>query len=161
MIKIRPATEADHTNISVLVVSVFRQRNEAQLIQGLRDGGHVALELVAEDEGGLVAHICLSRLSSPEGWLALAPLSVRAEAQGGGIGSELVRYAADAARQARFKAIVVVGDPDFYAKFGFVFEGPAELTTPYPAQYTGLYPIAPQTAGAEAVLVYPDPFAQV
>ena len=161
MIKIRQVTEADHTNISVLVVTVFRQPSESKLITALRDGGHVAVEMVAEDVGGLVGHICLSRLAAPEGWLALAPLSVRTEAQGRGIGAELVRYAADRARQARFKAVVVVGDPDYYHRFGFVFRGPAKLQSPYPPQYTGLYPIAAETAAAQAQLVYPEAFATV
>lgn len=161
MIRIREAREADHINISVLVVNVFRQSNEAKLIDELRKNGNVAVELVAEDEGGLVGHICLSRLAAPDGWLALAPLSVRTEAQGRGIGSELVRYANDRARQAHFKAVVVVGDPDYYHKFGFVFNGPAELRSPYPPQYTGLYPIAPSAAAAKELLVYPEAFATV
>lgn len=161
MLRIRPATEADHINISVLVVSVFRQPNESHLIQELRDSGHIALELVAEDEGGLVAHICLSRLDSPEGWLALAPLSVRTESQGKGFGSELVRYAIDQARRDKYKAIVVVGDPAYYHKFGFAFQGPAQISSPYPAQFTGLYPIDPGTAAGEAALSYPEPFQKV
>ncbi len=161
MLSIRPVTPDDYVNVSVLLASVFGQANEAQLVAALRDTGAVAIELVAEDEAGLVSHVCLSRLEAPQDWLALAPVSTRIEQQGRGFGSELIRYALDAARQAHWQAVVVVGGPDYYQRFGFVFDGPARLTSPYPAQFTGLYPIAPGTAQASARLVYPQPFAEV
>jgi len=158
---IRPATEADRTGISVLLVSVFGQPNESNLVTTLREGGDLAVELVAEDAEGLTGHVALSRLRAPEDWLALAPVSVRTENARQGIGSELIRHALDAARQAGFAAVVVVGDPAYYHRFGFVFDGPAELISPYPPQYTGLYPIRPETAAVRAVLAYPEPFASV
>ena len=161
VIQIRKTTDDDHIAISILLVSAFGQPNEARLIEALRADGSVAHELVAPHDGEVVGHACLSRLRAPEGWLALGPISVRTALQGQGLGGELVRYALDAARQSEAKAVVVVGDPIYYHRFGFVFDGPAELTSGYPTQYTGLYPIAPETASARADLVYPAPFADV
>ena len=161
MITIRNATDEDATAISILLVGAFGQPNESRLISGLRTEGSMAHELVAERDQEIVGHISLSRLSHPEGWLALAPVSVRGQHQGQGIGGELVRYGLDQARQNHAKAVVVVGDPIYYHRFGFVFDGPAELNSPYPTQYTGLYPIAPETAAARADLIYPRPFEDV
>ncbi len=161
MIEIRTATADDVTDISVLLVSVFRQRNEAQLVKALRSEGSVAAELVAADAQGLVGHVCLSRLMAPQKWLALAPVSVRNEQQGQGIGADLVRHALDAARRAQADAVVVVGDPRYYGRFGFVFDGPSQLTSPYPQQYMGLYPISAGSAMARAALVYPEAFDTV
>lgn len=161
MITIRNATPEDATAISVLLVSAFGQPNETRMIDALRREGSVAHELVAEQDGEIVGHICLSHLVRPKGWLALAPVSVRLSLQGRGIGGELIRYSLDEARQHHALAVVVVGDPIYYHRFGFVFDGPAELSSPYPARYTGLYPIAPETAAAREELVYPGPFAEV
>lgn len=161
MIRIRPATEADHIAISVLVVNVFRQPNESTMIKALRSSGSVAIELVAEEDEGLVGHVCLSWLDAPDGWLTLAPVSVRPQNQKLGVGAELIQHALDWAREATAQAVVVVGDPDYYGRFGFVFDGPAELASPFPKQYTGLLALAPETATIRAALTYPQPFAEV
>ena len=52
MLNIRDATAEDHTDISVLLVSVFDQPEETKLVQELRKDGDVAFELLAEDEEG-------------------------------------------------------------------------------------------------------------
>ncbi|MCV6597808.1 MAG: N-acetyltransferase [Mangrovicoccus sp.] len=161
MISIRPATPDDYLAVSVLVVSAFGQPNEERMIEALRAGGHVACELVAVKDDEVVGYICFSRFNSPEGWVALAPVCVRTPLQGKGIGAELVRYGLDAVRQDQAKAVIVVGGPEYYARFGFVFDGPAKLDTIYPQQFTGIYPIAPETASAEEKLVYPAPFEEV
>ncbi|WP_161555868.1 GNAT family N-acetyltransferase [Mangrovicoccus ximenensis] len=161
MLEIRKVQPEDHTEISVLVVSSFGENNEHRLIQNLRKAGAVALELVAVEKGRIVGHICFSRLDVPSGWWALAPVSVTTLRQNEGIGSELVRYGLDEARQAKAAAVVVVGNPLYYRRFGFVFGGPAQLASPYPEQYTGLFPIAPETASASVALRYPRPFEEV
>ncbi|WP_238547924.1 GNAT family N-acetyltransferase [Meridianimarinicoccus roseus] len=161
MLKIRLLSDADETDLSVLLVSTFGQANELMLVRALRQAQRTALELVAVGEDGLVGYICLSRLDAPEGWLALAPVCVRNEDQRKGIGSQLVTYALDQARQRHFAAVVVVGDKNFYSRHGFVFQGPAQLTSPYPSEFTGLFPIRPDTAKAQLTLVYPEPFDTV
>lgn len=161
MLSIRPVRPGDTRNLSVLIASTFGQANEANLVQALRDGGHVAIELLAEDDDGIVGHICFSELLAPAAWLALAPVSVRMAQQGRGVGSELIRYGLDAARRNKAPAVVVVGNPAYYRRFGFVFDGPAQLVSPYPRPFTGLYPLAPDIADFMGTLVYPPPFEEV
>lgn len=161
MIGIRPASDADRLNISVLAVSAFGQPNEERLLERLRAEGCIAVELVAEDTDGLVGHLALARLVAPADWLTLLPVCVRTEQTHQGVGGDLILHGLDAARRARFKAVVVVGDPVFYHRFGFVFDGPAELLTSYPDRYVGLYPIDPATAVGRARLLYPEAFAAV
>lgn len=158
MLKIRRAVPEDHIAISVLVVHTFEQNNEHRLIEALRDSGQAVLELVAEKDGKIVGHICFSTLMRPDDWWSLAPVCVANGLQGQGIGGELIRYGLDQARQAGAQAVVVVGDPRYYRRFGFVFDGATALTSPYPSQYTGLYPIAPAAASAEVALLYPPAF---
>lgn len=147
--------------LSVLVVHTFGQNNEYRLIENLRAANQIALEMVAEIDGKIVGSICFSRFSAPDNWWALAPMCVANSHQGKGIGSELVRYGLDQARQVKADAVVVVGDPYYYRRFGFVYNGAAELISPYPQQYTGLFPIAAGTASAAASLVYPKAFETV
>lgn len=158
MLRIRRAAEADWTNISILVVNAFNQTNESRLIKALREIGSVAIELVAEDTDGLVGHVVMSRLDSPANWLAIAPVSVRPENQNTGVGRELIRHGLDEARRNKFDAVIVVGDPSYYGRMGFVFDGPAKLSGPYPRQYTGFYPMSTEVALADASLSYPQPF---
>ncbi|MFV0244954.1 MAG: GNAT family N-acetyltransferase [Qingshengfaniella sp.] len=160
MIAIRSAQPDDETAISILLDHAFEGPAEYNLIRALRASGDVAYELVATRADELVAHICFSRLEAPVNWLALAPVSVRPEDQGKGIGAELIRYGLDQARQRKFAAVVVVGGPAYYQRFGFLFPGErkAELSGPYAPQFTGLYPIDPTMAAAKAALSYPSPF---
>ncbi|WP_138467429.1 GNAT family N-acetyltransferase [Poseidonocella sp. HB161398] len=161
MLEIRTAEPADHTEISVLLVSTFGQNNEHRLIESLRKSGQIALELVAVLDGRIVGHVCFSKFDVPADWWALAPVSVTTSQQSRGIGSELVRFGLDRARQMGCRAVVVVGNPVYYRRFGFVFDGPAQLSSPYPEQYTGLYPIDPSTASASVALRYPQAFEEV
>ncbi|MGB0661108.1 MAG: GNAT family N-acetyltransferase [Mangrovicoccus sp.] len=161
MLTIRPAIPDDYTAISILVVHAFGQNNEHKLIEALRRSDQARCELVAEQNGDLVGHICFSELSTPDNWWALAPVCVQNARQNQGIGGALIREGLDKARAHKAAAVVVVGDPNYYSRFGFIFGGKATLMSPYPAQYTGLYPIETSTATAQTALVYPRPFAEV
>jgi len=161
MKNVRSLHPEDETGLSVLLVSTFGQPNELNLVKDLRAQGHMALELVAEDDGGLTGYICMSWLVAPEHWLALGPMCVRNESQNTGIGTALTLAALDAARKQNAEAITVVGEPRYYHRHGFVFGGPVQVTTPYPAEFTGLYIVHPQPQRFDVTLVYPAPFATV
>lgn len=158
--KLRDATPDDDMFVSILLETAFEGPMEAELVRRLRADGDLALELVAEDEatGAVIGHICFARLGNPEGWWSLAPVSVIQGRQKHGIGSEIIRYGLDRARQAKAQAVVVVGAPAFYSRFGFSSKAAERLNTPYPIEHTLLYPIASGTAGRDATLVYPAAF---
>ena len=52
--------------------------------------------------------------------LGLAPLAVLSEFQGKGIGSALMHSSLERCREMGHDAIVVVGHPEYYPKFGFL-----------------------------------------
>ena len=157
---IRPAVEADYLSISAIVTTAFDRPYEARLIQTLRKAGDMFAESVAvnEEDGTLVGHASLVSLVLPEGWLALAPVSVSPERQGQGIGGELVVSCLDIARQDRAKAVIVVGDPAYYKRFGFAQAAASKLQIPFPMELTALYPIAPGTALSNERVLYPEAF---
>ena len=51
--------------------------------------------------------------------VTLAPLAVLPAHQRRGIGSELVRRGIDDCRDAGYRAVLVLGEPAFYQRFGF------------------------------------------
>jgi putative acetyltransferase len=79
--------------------------------------------LVAEDGGAVVGHIMFSPVSLPDHAhlriMGLAPMAVAPEHQRKGIGSALVRAGLERCKKLGFGAVVVLGHPDYYPRFGF------------------------------------------
>ncbi|MDJ0860057.1 MAG: N-acetyltransferase [Dinoroseobacter sp.] len=153
-VTIRVATADDRLAISILLDTAFEGQAEAMLVEDLRAQNAMALELVAFDKESLVGHVAFSELEKPSRWVALAPLSVRNDHRGRGIGSRLVEEGLDIVRQRHAPAVVVLGDPPFYRKFGFSLEAARNLKTEYPAQNFMVYPLEPHTAGSQHEVVY-------
>jgi len=105
----------------------FGRIEEARLVARLRNDPAFlsGLSLVAETEDGtVVGHLLLTPAGidgaqADARALALAPMAVLPAFQGQGVGSALVRRAFDAARAHGFDAIIVLGHPGFYPRFGF------------------------------------------
>lgn len=117
----RPGQVAD---IHDLLVSAFPTDGEAELVDDLRSAGALPVSLVASESASILGHIAFSPVSirpvnlSTEVW-ALAPLAVTPTAQHRGIGSALVRAGLRACAAAGCHAVVVLGHPEFYSRFGF------------------------------------------
>jgi putative acetyltransferase len=100
---------------------------EATLVDELRAEGDLLgpLCLVVEREGRVVGHVAMSRTTlddRPADLVALGPLGVLPEVQGQGIGSALVHATLAAADALGHPAVVLLGHPTYYPRFGF---GPA------------------------------------
>ncbi len=61
--------------------------------------------------------------------LCMGPLSVLPSFQGKGIGSLLMNYSIEKARELGFKAIVIFGNPEYYHRFGFTNAEKYGITT--------------------------------
>ena len=82
------------------------------------------LELVVEEEGAIVAHLMLTQVSitgtsGDHPVLLLAIVSVLLSRRREGIGKAIIEDAFQRARKMRRHGVVVVGDPGYYARFGF------------------------------------------
>lgn len=159
---LRPFQTEDAISVSVLLSTAFDGPGETVLVEALRQDGDMALELVAiDDDDKLYGYIAFARLHTPLGWWSLSPVAVSPARQGQGIGGELIRYGLDYARRAGAKAVTVLGDPDYYTRFGFTRKAAENLRCPYSGPWLMLYPIAPGTAGTEARVTYPPAFELV
>ncbi len=120
---IRPETEADHDAVRRLHTAAFPTPAEATLVDNLRLQASPLVSLVAEQAGQLVGHILFSPVTLTRqddlALMGLAPMAVVPEQQNTGIGSALVEAGLEACRDKGICAVVVLGHPSYYPRFGF------------------------------------------
>lgn len=128
---IRPEATTDHAAIAAVTRAAFARAahasgTEAAIIDALRRDGDLALSLVAEDErGAVIGHVAFSPVAvgadtvGVPGWFGLGPVSVAPGHQGRGVGAALIHAGLKAMRAQGAAGIVVLGDPGYYARFGF------------------------------------------
>lgn len=121
--RIRAEEQRDWASVHALNVSAFETPAEANLVDALREQAQPLVSLIAEDNGGILGHIMFSpvSLSSHPALriMGLAPMAVAPEHQRKGIGSALVRTGLEQCKQLGFGAVVVLGHPAYYPRFGF------------------------------------------
>ncbi|MEZ5685529.1 MAG: N-acetyltransferase [Paracoccaceae bacterium] len=129
--KIRPETGAEHAAIAALVAEAFAPEphadgSEPEIIERLRAAGALQVALVAEEGGQVLGHVAASpaTVDGQAGWSGLGPLAVKPGHQRRGIGRALMNAALDMLRAQGLRGAVLVGDPAYYARFGFArFDG--------------------------------------
>lgn len=110
-------TETDPQATGDLLRLAFGGEDEARLVDMPRQDGDLTASLTARAAGVVIGHVALSPVAAGFAALALAPLAVHPAVRHRGIGAALVRAALAAAGTA---TVIVLGDPDYYARFGFV-----------------------------------------
>ena len=130
---IRPATPADHAAIRAVVAAAFGQKAEAEIVDGVRDEDRVLVELVAEQDGEIVGHVLFNRMrTDPPRFIAgLGPLAVAPAFQSAGVGAALSRAGIEACRALGALAIVVLGHPPYYPRFGFSAGAARRVVSPF------------------------------
>lgn len=124
-VEIREELPGDLSAIHAVNAQAFETGEEARLVDALREAGAIELSLVAVDGDRVVGHICFSPATIDRGMVranlvCLAPMAVEPGRQRQGVGSALVREGLERLRERRHVAIVLVGHPDYYPRFGFV-----------------------------------------
>ncbi len=121
---IRPEATRDYPAIHALNASAFETPAEAHLVDALREQAKPVISLVAEENGFILGHILFSPVVLPAHpelkIMGLAPMSVAPTQQRKGIGSALVRAGLERCQQLGFGAVVVLGHPGYYLRFGFL-----------------------------------------
>lgn len=158
---IRHARPTDQPAIRAIVEAAFGQPDEADLVERLRADGDVMFELVEEDAGAVVGHILYSRLwaDSVNLYAALAPLAVRPDRQRDGVGKRLTAASIETAKEFGAQAVIVLGHPEYYPKFGFTTDAAAKVKSPYSGSPAFMALALEAGALDEPVLVaYPNAF---
>jgi putative acetyltransferase len=124
MLIIRPETSKDMAAIRHINEEAFGQKEEAEIVEKLKNRGVLTISLVAAQDNEIIGHIAFSPVKveskhSSFDAIALAPMSVLPASQRQGIGSQLVRAGLEECRRLGHEVVVVLGHPDYYPHFGF------------------------------------------
>jgi putative acetyltransferase len=126
-INIRTEKKDDIDKIHAVIISAFHTAPHADgteqfIVKALRSSGALTISLVAEDEGSIVGHVAVSPVvisDGSKGWFGLGPISVVPSEQEKGIGSKLMRAAMAELKKIEANGCVLLGDPEYYKRFGF------------------------------------------
>jgi predicted N-acetyltransferase YhbS len=134
---ILPADQADSAPIEALIDRSFGPDRKTRTVYRFRDGIPALPRLTflarGEDDA-LLGSIAFwpVRVSDGTTLPLLGPLAVQPYLRGYGIGRALVTHGLTATRLQNWPAVLIVGDPGYYAPFGFSVEPVAGLTLPGP-----------------------------
>jgi putative acetyltransferase len=156
---VRPAALSDHDAILALVGQAFTSpdhdgQEEVQIVLDTwrLDAAIPGLELVAVDGSAVIGHAlgARGRPGSP-GVVAVAPVCVSPGRQGQGVGSALMTDLIDRAEQQHWPAVVLLGEPGYYGRFGFQTAGPLGIVYETVGKGSPFFQIRPLSAYESSV----------
>lgn len=119
---IRSEQPKDIPTIHALNASAFPTDSEARLVDILRANGKAIYSfVVVNEQDEVLGHVLYSPVTTPlpSNGLGLAPVAVKPEFQNQGIGSKLIRASLIEVKADGYNFVVLLGDPDYYQRFGF------------------------------------------
>lgn len=160
MTLIRDEMPFDVAAREALLDAAFGAGRLSKTSERLREGRLPAAGLAfaaVDDTERLLATVRLwhIRAGSAGAALLLGPLAVGCGAQGQGLGAALMRHAINTARVLGHRAILLVGDLPYYARFGFSPVPTSGLVLPGPvdrARFLGLELKAGALSGARGLV---------
>ncbi len=180
-------TEDQFDEVDALLRVAFPTDAEARLVRKLREDGDMLHEFQTPWAGKIGGYLALSRMQAPDGWACLAPMAVRPEWQRGKLAEDdtamMVEGAGGEAHRNPWhigtrmlqhlktlyetppemyktqlpEAIVVLGNPAFYGRWGFDKAQAQQLTSPYPLEYTLI--LRRGDDSPSETLIYPKAFS--
>ena len=133
-IAIREEKPSDGQAIRDVILSAFQNHPhhapgsapiEHRIVEALRAAGTLSLSLVAVHHETIVGHIAFSPVrinDQTANWLGLGPVAVHPRKQRLGIGTAIINRGLELAADKCVDGVVVLGNPDYYQRFGFVVD---------------------------------------
>jgi len=155
---------AERAAIRAVHRAAFGRVDEADLVDRLREDRYAIVSLVAFVDARVAGHVLFSRMwieraSGRIDAVALAPVAVLPEYQRRGIGAHLIEQGLNSLRTLGERIVIVLGDPDYYLRFGFSRDKAARLASPFPKEALMAMELVPRALnGIEGRVVYPQPF---
>lgn len=159
MIDIRDEALWQHSVREALLDCAFGTERFGKTCERLREGRLPAIALVATDAvtGTLIGTVRLWNVASDDGRraLLLGPLAIADDRQGEGLGGRMMRAALNRASVAGHQSVILVGDADYYTRFGFDVGLTRGLDLPGPVErerFLGLELVDGGLSGARGIL---------
>jgi predicted N-acetyltransferase YhbS len=157
--------------VDSIVRRAFPTADEVALVRALRDSVAFVpdLSLVATDGERLLGHVLFTEVEipgteRPENHLVLAPVAVREDARGKGIGSQLIETGIERARSLDYDSVVLHGSTGFYPRFGFTSAIDYGLVNPFNLPDEGFMALELRRGGLDGAtgpVRYPEAFAEL
>lgn len=134
------------------------------MVEGLRADGDVIAELTGVENGEVVGHAMFSRMAADPHLCrvaALGPVCTRIDRQRSGIGTALIRTGLAMCAENGVGAVFVLGDPLFYARFGFSVAIAAPTACAYSGPHLQAVELRAGAPGSVKSVAYAPAFAAV
>jgi putative acetyltransferase len=167
LIAVRIEQPGDEPGIRETNELAFGAPLEARLVDALR-GCDGYLSLVATRDQRVIGHILFTPVTIEppvdRRIAGLAPMAVRPEHQRSGIGGQLIRAGLEECRRHGYEAVIVLGHPEYYPRFGFTpahtFGLTCEFASP-PDAFMAMELEAGALGGVRGLVRYLPQFAEV
>jgi len=134
---VRPEQSQDERAVRSVNLAAFETAAEANLVDALRQQARPLVSLVAQEGEEIVGHIMFSPVflggHAELNLMGLAPMAVMPAHQRKGVGSALVRAGLQRCRALGVGAVVVLGHPRYYPRFGFQQSNRFRIASEYDA----------------------------
>ena len=163
-IHIRVSEPTDVPLIEGLYPDAFPDEDLLPVVKELLQQSDGVLSLVAIAGTNLVGNVIFTRCNIagiPEEAFLMAPLAVASSRQRQGIGSALVRAGLERLRRTGTNLVFVLGDPNYYGRFGFLPD--VSVAPPYalPQEWQDAWQsltLGEDTSPVRGQLLVPDPW---
>lgn len=157
---IRRGKSSDLEALERLYPAAFPDEDLLPLVRALLDAPSV-LSVVACDGRVLIGHATFTRCTVAGLPVALlGPVAVAPARQGQGLGGALIRQGFDELGQEGIAQVMVLGDPAYYGRFGFIADSAVQAPYPLPKDWAPAWQSLPLGDGpaAQGVLEVPEPW---
>ena len=167
---IRAEREEDYSQIYEVVKKAFEKAehsdgNEQDLVEKLRKNKAYinSLSLVCEDNDKIVGYVMFTKnkIGKVTG-LTLAPLAILPKYQHKRLGTLLVKSGLKIAKELGYEYVVVLGNPKYYNRFGFVTSKEFGIKSPFDVPSKNFMALNlidnDDRENLNAVVEYPKPF---
>ena len=141
-LQIRESRPDDSSAIESLYPEAFPDEDLLPVVQDLLNDTGVTLSLVGTIDAQIVGHVIFTRCGvagSNVNASLLAPLAVSPAWQRQGIGSAIVHAGLRRLMDSNVSLVLVLGDPAYYGRLGFLPESAIEPPYPLPPEWDGAW----------------------
>ncbi|MFK0298895.1 GNAT family N-acetyltransferase [Brevundimonas sp. NPDC090276] len=132
-VRILRERSGDAAAIDALVLAAFGPGRFAKTAERLREAAALAVGFSAFEGDRLIGSVRLWSITvGAARSVFLGPIAVDAASRRGGLGAELVQACIDEAKAMKLDGVLLIGDPPYFSRFGFVaapdavFAGPVD-----------------------------------